>query len=247
MLKSLFKLAGRTNTNIPSKEWWDWATAHETDDINKLTRRNTHKVFLCDSLMKGHKNHNIIGDLPHLPAFTHQNFNMWKKRDNNLVLPLEERFISENQSENRIRGELYFIPTELVVYLDKLYEKGIQFKRLRTNLEIPWRPSNWHRGDCIRPIQKYSSDTPKQCQAWETGASWLEKPAYTRITAWMYVGNQEYWADIICGTGRSTILKSYPSETKSIITENGTAYDEIPVMQPNHNLKPYYFYPPCQT
>lgn len=256
-LKNL--VTSNNNVKIPPKEWFEWAVDHETDDINQLNNRENHRIFIYDNLMKGHKDHKFVEGLSRTPAITHPKFNMWKRRQDNLIIPLSKTFIDLKQPENKIRGELYVAPTNLIVFLDKLYENGVLFKRVRINLDIPWRPAYWqemfNRGDIPGPRSANvwqigprfrnndvwrGSDTTsgKPVSACSGSHLFLETVYATRTLAWMYIGIQDYWTENMYGT----VVKSYPSETLTIAAKNGSSYDEIQTIIPRHKLKPYYFH-----
>lgn len=162
-----------------------------TPDVWKLEQSMYQLVFVPDDLMQGHRHNNLIaeygysGDTPlHPGCFTLERFTYFKKDlgIESFGIPMEKKFKplgyigSYNPSPSKIRGELYAILSPAIKTLDIHRQNGLQFRRIRTMIHLPYREVRFSKEQPIPNI------TPEFLRT---------------VEAWMYVGVPEYWEDRI--------------------------------------------------
>lgn len=158
-----------------------------TPDVKQLERKQRHLIFVCDDLMSGNRNSDLIvetsvsGRWPLMNGYTQDKFFFWKKELGELSFPVAlDKDVtgfyhgnSFDKSSAKIHGEIYGIRTAGLIRLDIDRENTVQFTRRRVNIRIPY----------IHGASKF--------------------PDIEVITVWMYVGNHEYWDDQLAGVHAS--------------------------------------------
>lgn len=163
-----------------------------TPDIWKLEQQQFQLIFVPDDMMRGRINNNLIaeagyaGDTPVHPAcFTLERFTFWKKDlgINSIAIAMEKEYKPSNFVRTppipaKIKGELYAILSPRIKKLDIHRQNGIQFKRIRTSITLPYRQVEY---SSKHPIPNISIEY------------------IHTVEASMYVGVPEYWDDRIGG------------------------------------------------
>jgi hypothetical protein len=165
---------------IPSKGWLERMTSkyRYTPDIARLENIVGHYLFICDDLKELHRRHNLISPYPvQAEAVTKDSFAVWVRHlgKESYPIPLPDR--CARMPYSRIQGELYFVPTSVIVSIDNYRRNGVEFHRKRIDVRIPHKQL-W---------------LDLQLQPKET--NWM----YHTVEAWMYIGNKIYWENLLDG------------------------------------------------
>lgn len=188
-LKDLWK--GEMEVIHPDPEAVAWHRQCElTPDVWKLEQSMYQLIFVSDDMMKGHRHNNLIaeygyaGDTPLHPAcFTLERFTYWKK-DLGIAsfgIPMEKGFKPGKVGifepvPSKIKGQLYAVLSPAIKTLDIHRQNGVQFRRIRTMIHLPYREVHYSKA---QPNPSISDEYMKT------------------VEASMYVGIPEYWEDRI--------------------------------------------------
>lgn len=171
----------------------EWAAqCNLTPDNWKLEQFIRQLIFVPDDMKKGGKNHDLISEAingpTHSSVYTADPYTFWLKdlggHSYPIVLPANykpDAFTIVPVEAAPIQGELYFIRPSQFVLLDKHKQNGVQFRRDRVSIRIPYRTVSY--GPAVLPK--------------------ISQHYFTTITAWMYTGVTEYWDPMIGGVFRS--------------------------------------------
>lgn len=161
-----------------------------TPDMWKLEQSMFQLIFIPDDFMRGKVNNHLIaefcrdGDTPlHPSCFTFERFTFWKKDlgEKSFPIPLEKGYDPSGYLRVRpipakIKGQLYAILSNRIKTLDIHRQNGLQFRRTRIEVSLPFRTVS------------YSVKSPLP----------VISPDYlVTKEAWMYVGIPEYWDPLI--------------------------------------------------
>lgn len=159
----------------------------ETPDAWNITRKPFHRVFLYDNMMKSHPEHDNFfkGAAEYLAVgFVDERFSLWKKHlgKASFAVPLH----GDSEINAPIKGEMYKLSTDYVFALDKIYNNGVEYERIRTLVQIPQREVKFLK----EPVEIYSTDKSSEPEL----QSIVTVDANTKsYWAWMYVGRSNYW------------------------------------------------------
>ena len=188
-----------------------------TPDAIQLCRRLHHRVFIPDQMMSN-INKDRIGVGLHsakinLGFITQDKFNYIKQVEGEHVLGIP----LADETVAPIRGELYAMRPEQIITIDKHKQNGVQFNRERIQLRIPYH------------IQKKDWDKTVQL-------------AELKVSAWMYIGNLDYWGSIL---NKGIKIKSKVSGISRIC--GNAVFSSIKTFIP-HNplLEEYYYFTPLE-
>lgn len=187
--------------NYPTPVWKYWMDSNvvHTPDASEIFQYKKMLLFVCDSFKSHHKNFlNTIKFGPTLMenctdypiVFTMQGFNVVYERETGRVVPV---FGNKNSylPVAKMKGQLHLVTPELLQFLDKVHENGVQYKRRRMKFLLPYRAKlsgPWKTLD--------GQPLPRALQGWRQ----KEFPEKIHIVeAWMYVGRQSFWQDRIDG------------------------------------------------
>jgi hypothetical protein len=178
--------------------YMDYNVRH-TPDASEIFQYKHMLLFVCDQ----HKSHmscfpdtlkygpTLMDGCADYPiVFTMQGFNMVYERSSGLVVPIH----SEKTSflpQAKIKGQLHKVRPDLIQDLDIRYQNGVQFKRRRIKLLLPYRAKlrgPWRTVDG-KPL-------PRALQGWRQ-KEFAEKIHI--VEAWMYIGRHKYWHDRMDG------------------------------------------------
>lgn len=178
---------------VPSKEWFDTAKQENvyTPDIARVSLSAQHLLFICDEKMHLRSGYSAIAEHTAFlnTVYTKDKFDFYLSRGNEeeglvkCLVPLKGSL--------PIRGELHVISTEGLILLDKLWENGVQFRRERIRVTLPYRSvfRRKNRDTRGRPLPSWL----------ENSYTFLSEERTVELRVQMYVGIPEYWADKIDG------------------------------------------------
>lgn len=192
------------NIQFPTDDWFQAnQTPKETPDISRLENRSHHLLFATGETMRSGYNHETLNGSEFFGnAFTKSYFQHWKMKlglhsfsipirsddpkpalvaaDGVSILPIVN---NAHVPSIRIKGELYLVPTEKLIELDKDKDNGIFFLRERTSLLLPYKRTDW--------IKDRSQLEKKLDQPLEH--AYVSTTGIATIKAWIYTGIQSHW------------------------------------------------------
>lgn len=184
--------------DIPDKYFFQEARmmAKHTPDISHLEQYEYQLFFAFDDTQPRHsKFHLLGGDAEFLaPAFTQKRYNFWMPS-----IPWDPPVAMEAQGYKNImpnypppaaiKGQIFAVraPAERFISLDTERENGVQFRRERIKLIVPYRKIEW-----IKDLAKLAHDI--EFQEGHIGRT-FEKVAIVRAHA--YIGIPKYWDKLI--------------------------------------------------
>jgi len=170
-----------------------------TPDIPFLESVHPWLVFIYDDLQWDHPRHQKLRAAgasfpnPHRPnepvyGYTASEFAMWKHMDGQFTFPVcldmpPERFKNTptfdlvGPSARHVKGQLWYMGWRGIAELDEHYRNGVEFQRRRVSILYDF-------------YHQYETDGRFSIS--------MRKTEY--VTAWMYVGIQEVWDDVLDGT-----------------------------------------------
>lgn len=180
--------------SLPNSSVMDWelTSCQFTPDIAELEERSANLLFIADDMMLFNPNHDMVtkgslsGMEPFHYAYTAKSFSFVKKNlgKESFPIALDIRDTSElpkwMSQTARIRGELYAIRGSQFKILDTHRQNGVQFRRERVMINIPYKKLLKHQGKSPHGTYPYYD---------------LSKEQMYSVLAYMYVGRTEYWID----------------------------------------------------
>jgi hypothetical protein len=172
----------------------EWAHQNEsTPDMWKLEQFIRQAIFVPCDMKKGGVNHHLIEEAINGPVYedtyTADEYTFWKKdlggHSFPIVLPKDYRPDAHTivpVESAPIKGELYYIRPTQFAKLDTHRGTG-RFFRERVKIRIPYRTVSYGPKKVLPEISNHSY--------------------FTTITAWMYMGVQQYWDPMIGGIFKS--------------------------------------------
>lgn len=161
-----------------------------TPDMAQLETGPHTILFACDDLMTPHVNNKLLNNRSHKigRGFTKDKFDYRIGRHTGRGLPFM------NHNGLRVKGELHLVETGLVPALDKHYDNGVQFARVKVRIITTDR---WHR---MIPIgsEERIKNLPRGVirTVPELGIRhYTSNPMVCFVTAHMYVALKQYWLD----------------------------------------------------
>jgi hypothetical protein len=210
-----------------------------TPDLAYLQQFEKQLLFVPDNWMSGHIDHDRICNekLVYPTAFTHDQYSMVYKPLGIESFPIVLDSVKEvkedlkwadpnrpsfTDKQARVRGQIWAVTPNEFLKLDKDKENGVVFTRKRVLVDIPLRRTA--EGNSLYRVS--DSDSQLFTKRVEGGKEYWTMPSggaplkiYPR-RMWMYIGNQDYWKDMICDKGfelpsvkilrpRNPLLKDY--------------------------------------
>jgi len=172
-----------------------------TPDINYLEEKSSHLLFVCDDTQDGFENNKLLqGGIQSYTAFTVREYGMWVRLSDMLPIPLRIDKSSLDYPA-RIKGQLWIVPTEVLISLDNLRKNGVEFSRQRVRVEIPYRIETY------KPA--YGHDHP-DLKKW---VRVLSKQRFTEDQiAWIYMGKRTFWNNHISHLDYRRVNRFHPKE-----------------------------------
>lgn len=164
-----------------------------TPDLPAVETQERHIVFIYDTMMDGGSDRNILtNEAKHLAyAYTKILMILWRTQD--YVVPIVEpipftrpewcdppKLATRKISSAPIRGQVFEIPTEVLITLDKLKQNGTMYRRIQMPIAVP----------AVRHFKTMKDNITKVEQAPEK---------IYNIHAWMYIGDNDYWNERVDG------------------------------------------------
>src|ERR1041385_4565761 len=108
------------------------ATPVYTPDKPALVHSQFQLLFVCDDMMRPHKNYNLIrsNSAKVSRGFTRHPFDFRVGKHTGKGLPFQD------QDGFKIKGELHAVESEHILELDKYYKNGVQFARCRVPILV---------------------------------------------------------------------------------------------------------------
>lgn len=188
--------SSRIGYKLPDPEFF-WSASNSnryTPDIAQLEAHEWQLYFACDETQRGHLKHDLIGEHEDkCPGFTQKSFNYWD-HDAPFMPPIP---MAANGFHNslpgypdicKIKGRILKIRPQAFLKLDEYKENGVQFRREKVRILVPWRQLEFIK-DPYRPPEWI-----EQVLSLQTGLTYEKVHV---IRAWMYVGVPQYWDKMI--------------------------------------------------
>lgn len=164
-----------------------------TSDLYQLEQKKAHLLFIHDDMAQLQPHHELLregscsGFYPVNYGYTTRKFTFVRK---NLGLKSFPIALDIKDKDNlpqymadtyRIRGEIYPIRPAHFIELDNHRQNGVQFKRVRVNINIGSRKVYRHAITDSKGVShaEYNFGKEEMCTQ----------------QCWMYVGREEYWKD----------------------------------------------------
>lgn len=179
-----------------------------TPDIAALELSQFQLLFVCDDMKHDWDGYSFIKEVSAKAAnraFTQMNYKFYQRR---VELPggkVETTYIPLRSDRTefeltpvipyvascKISGELHVVESSHFMKLDRLRQNGVQFRRERVKLLVPYREM---------PREDYRDVRGKTLPPALQGKKGALSPERIHIVeAWMYVGIPEYWNDLLDG------------------------------------------------
>lgn len=163
-----------------------------TPDYHVIGTRKGNLVFVHDDMMMLQPNHELVrvglsGFYPFAYGYTSQRFNFVKKDLGLKSFPVALQLKDDSDmpmhvaNSYRIRGELYALRPESVIALDTHRQNGVQFERVRMNINVASRALRHSSWTDANGIDKHEYR--------------LDRENMITVPCWMYVGREAYWKD----------------------------------------------------
>lgn len=193
---------------LPSQEFIEGMTKHPyTPDILHLEMHEFHLVFIPDECKVDHHRYDVIEDsAPISVGFTKNDFEFYKyfaddeafdTKNFRCVPLLANRGYSflDKVPATKIHGEIVAVPYNTLVKLDEYKQNGVQFKRVRALVTLPFRKVVWikDRQLCPYPLVQFRQNGDPFFG--RSIATTFERT--TDIRVWMYIGVKEHWEPLI--------------------------------------------------
>lgn len=232
MFNAIAKRVKTFNMSTPAAGVLGWAEeiSRNTPDYHWLLEYEFQLLFVYNNMMMGHRDSRAIEESVYMAnAFTRATYKMFKKDLGPHSYPValaKEGKITEKWGElegpGPIRGELYLIRPQQFLVLDKELDNTVAFERRRVNLNVPSRKVIYaHEKNKIEEV---------------TGVQFNGTPRITvqsemaSVRAWMYVGNPDYWKDLVADEFYGYSGPDYLMKTTKLYKPN------------NPKLLPYYYF-----
>lgn len=193
MLKALRAL----NYPSPVVKFMMDSNVRHTPDASDIFQYKHMLLFVCDDHKSSFRNFpNLLKHGPTLIegyvnypiVFTMQGFNVVIHRESGMMVPLhvsKEGYLKPT----KIKGQLHLVRPDVLQSLDIHYQNGVQYKRRRVKLLLPYRAKL--RGPWVTLD---GSPLPRALQGWRQ-KEFSEKIHI--VEAWMYVGRRSHWHPLI--------------------------------------------------
>lgn len=183
-------IAGLRNTVRDIKKY--------TPDYVELQQHKYQLLFCPDELMIGYHKNDLLGKSESLAtAFTVDEYTMVKKRlgKQSQAITLKER--NSMYPSLPIKGKLFAVRPYRFLEIDKYKENRVQFYRERVALSVPYSVKMWCKE---RDLLQRAFNEKRQ-------HIFQQDPAI--VEAWMYVGVNDYWKELLDGGMMYPAVKQY--------------------------------------
>lgn len=197
-------LFGETHKITAHEAQWLTQSADHSPDLGWLEQFEFQLLFCPDRTQRGHSEYPLIEDSIYgCHAFTQKKFNYWVQRDGQ---PIPMEATSDVRTNLfppplRIKGEVHAIRPWQFKELDNFKNNRYTFTRKRVKLMVP-------SVDLLKIPDRYENG--KQIPLM-TNQFVLTEEKVEPLKAWMYVGEPEYWDELLdAGYKAAELFKSAP-------------------------------------
>lgn len=164
-----------------------------TPDMHELRMYKTVLLFVCDEHMRGNTKSGEFQEHCRflISGFTAPRFVLWRKTATGEAIPLRGKEGDTYAPPARIRGEIYQVPTDYLVWLDKAKENTVVYKRKLVKIHIPYRIVErqlvWSRAELSHAFQK------------QRALRLVSEKMEHVEEVYMYIGVEDFWNDQLDG------------------------------------------------
>jgi hypothetical protein len=164
-----------------------------TPDLSRIEEQTYHHVFVCDELKKGHLKHELLGDDKGYagPGFTQNLYRFWDRRDDPTQSPIpmkalekENGFVRYFPPPAKIKGEVWIVPSSVLIALDNYKQNTVEFRRIRVPVLLPHRP-------LVKLKDPYLD--PDETRSGYRSTSKLGAERVHVFRPWFYLGKRTFW------------------------------------------------------
>src|SRR6185295_10427611 len=193
------KLFGQ-GINFPDAAEARWITdsVRHSPDLGYLEQFEFQLLFAADDTKLNHSHHCLIEDSAFVAnAFTANAFeySYLETGEDRLPIPMMSRMLHQTiryfPPPLKIQGQIFAIRPYQFRELDNYKQNTVQFRRKRVNLIVPYREVN--RTQYYNDEYDMYQDLPLVLQ----GKAVESRERVHIVRAWMYVGMEEYWNNLL--------------------------------------------------
>lgn len=181
-----------------------------TPDVAVLEAHSWQLYFACDETQMGHAKA-VLGDVHYkCPGFTQKTFNYWDPNVPFLPpVPIEATGYRNPMpfypDIAKIKGQVLLVRPEALLRLDEYKEQGVQYRREKARILVPYRK--------IRSIRDHPDLPTDDIEIELAKGLGLTFERIHIIRAWMYVGIPEYWDKLITAFDYGSV-QTYESKSR---------------------------------
>ena len=244
----LRKFTDKNNNNIlnlrtiPDKDWIRKVreAAEYTPDAVNLERTRRQLLFVCEEMMTGWRDHEIIKPFAEYEtaAFTRYNFSFYRRKENSIGIPFEagsRGLLYTHPLEGGNRG---IPPIEGIESAQKAYLSNIPGKTYATIKGEIYAVQSTFFSEILDKfkengklfIRKRIPTIVKGSQIWKIDGNPIRQSYAKQVICWMYVAHPDYWINHIdAGYAYSRVnLRTYEDfEDNQYITKRYYTYNEF--------------------
>lgn len=154
--KMLKKIRGESVEDLWQKSAED--RRRFTPDLNWLTTKQTHLLFVYDAMKRGFPDNGMLGNAKLIcnGMTRRDDYAMWLKPEGKDIKVLaatttvdpSDRFeYPGNPWPGNIKGQLFLVPTEDLFDVDEMVGNGVYFQRKRIDILPPWQNVHWVKNE----------------------------------------------------------------------------------------------------
>lgn len=205
-LNTFAKLFGH-GVNFPSVHEARWITENckHSPDLGWLEQFSHQLLFCVEDLKQGHSHHGLLEGAEFMAtAYSANKYNYWTMEagPDRIPVPLDwngkPHLIAKYAPPLKVKGELRLVRSPLFKELDNYKRNTVQFRRKRVTVFVPWKDL-WYIENKIDPRDQPVLFRPRELPRVLQGNLHpvLSAERMCTIRAYMYVGKDDYWNDII--------------------------------------------------
>lgn len=153
-----------------------------TPDINWISQKESHLLFVYDGMKKGFPLNSTLNDSPYIcPGMSAKDtFVMWLRPDTGNGTQIralasqcaapdpDDRFEYPGQPwPGNIKGQIFQVYTEDLFDLDQILQNRLYYQRRRIDIRLPWRGESWTKVKHPDPSKRWQRmDEPQTVRAY---------------------------------------------------------------------------------
>lgn len=174
-------MSNKIAVKSPSEDWVRkiQKEIEYTPDVTILQQQATQLLFVGDDMKLGHRRHHLLGDGAEFKyeAWTKHAYSFFKKKLGKETFPIPFDEKTELAPFSVIRGELWSVHSNTIIELDRHRQNGLQFLRQEVPVVVHYRTVLWNwKIDKVTHVSRVQDKV---------------------IPVWMYLGNPEYWNELL--------------------------------------------------